>query len=735
MNPYATSLIVLVFSIIAVHGDEKKPLDSFRNDVMPALSRAGCNSGPCHGNLNGKGGFRLSLRGFDYDYDFNALTRDGLARRIDIANPDNSLLLQKATGKVSHEGSIRFSSDSAEYRALRDWIANGCGNDTATAAKVVSLDVGPAHHILIEPKDRVTIKVLAKFSDGSQRDVTSLASFETNNIGIGKVLPSGDVIKEMPGEVVVSVRYGEIQAPVRIAFVPNRPVPTMPDSQHPLDQLAFEQFKALRLKPSDATNDETFLRRAYLDTLGIIPSVGEALAFLNDKSPDKRNKLIESLLERPEFAEFWAQKWSDLLRNEEKALDAKGTRVFHQWLKGHFDADKPLTDLAQSVLMGRGSSYENPASNFYRAIRDPYLRAEAVAQVFLGVRVSCARCHNHPFDVWTQDDYHRFAAVFNTIDYRILSNKRLDDLDKHEFIGEQVVYSKRNASLPHPRGGQALPKLLGSKATEGDSLRELSDWMGDAKNPFFAKAQANRIWLHLTGRGLVDPNDDFRATNPASHPAVLEHLAKKFVDEGYRVKPLVKYIMTSKVYQVSSIPNETNGGDENYHSKALVQPLEAEQLMDSLSRSLAASFRFAGYPAGTRAGQVASMPQTGKRHAKTAGDAERFMRTFGKPERLLTCECERSDDTGMMQAFQLMTGDVVNGLIQQPENRIGKLIDAKKTDVEILTELYLATLTRKPSKDESKALLEHITKNPDRRAAWEDIAWGLINSKEFLLRR
>ena len=732
-RPFTFGLFAVVLLAPVSHAADA-PV-SFRNDVAAALSRAGCNSGPCHGNLNGKGGFRLSLRGFDPAFDFAAVAKDMLGRRVDPTRPDDSLILQKATGKIPHEGGIRFTPDSVEASAIRRWVAAGCPNDLNSAATLTKLDVAEPNRVLVDPADRTTIAATAHYSDGTIRDVTSLVAFDMNNVGVAKVLPSGDVTREMPGEVVVTVRYLDRQTPVRIAFVPNRPVPTFPDSDHPLDRKAYEQFRALRLRPSELSTDEVFLRRVYLDALGVIPTLDEAKAFLNDRSPDKRTKLIDTLLARPEFAEHWAQKWSDLLRNEEKSLDKKGTHVFHHWMKAWFDADKPLTDFAKEVLAARGSSYEQPGSNFYRAVRDPYLRAEAVAQVFLGVRVSCARCHNHPFDVWTQDDYHRFAAVFANLDYRVLANDRKDNLDKHEFVGEQIVMATRGKSLPHPRGGTASPKLLGGLPAQDDPLGTLAEWVSDGKNPYFAKAQANRVWLHLTGKGLVDPNDDFRDTNPASHPAVLDHLAKVFADNGYRLKPLVRHVMTSRVYQLSSTPNETNAGDDVYHSKAAFSPLKAEQLMDALARGLGANFNYTGYPAGTRAGQVVAMPQTGRRFAKDSGDAERFMKTFGKPERLLTCECERSEDAGMMQAFSLMTGDVVNGLLKQKNNRIGQLLNAKTPDDEILTELTLAILTRRPTANELKGLLEYVVQAEIKRAAWEDVAWGLVNSKEFLLRR
>jgi hypothetical protein len=710
---------------------------SFTRDVAPIFSRAGCNAGACHGNFNGKGGFRLSLRGEDPAFDHARLTRDMHARRTDPANPDASLVLQKASGKVPHEGGVRFDAKAPEYATLRSWIAAGCPDDTATSPALTDLIVTDGPRVLVDPADRVQLKVSATFADGSTRDVTEQIAVEQNNIGVAKVTPAGAIVREQFGETLVLVRYLTKMVPVRVAFIPNRPVPVMPAADHAIDKLVFGQLAALRLQPSELCSDDVFLRRAFLDTTGTIPTAGEARRFLADADSDKRTKLVDELLARPEFAEVWAAKWSDLLRNEEKSLDKKGTHAFSRWLRAWFAEDKPLTDLAREVLAGRGSTYANPAANFYRAVRDPYARAEAAAQVFLGVRVGCARCHNHPFDRWTQDDYHRFAAAFARVEYQVLENKRKDDLDKHEFVGEQVVVARRTANLPHPRGGTAEPKLLGAAPTGGDDpLTQVAEWVANPENPYFAKAQANRVWLHLFGKGLVDPNDDFRTTNPPSHPAVLELLAKRFATDGYRLKPLVKFVMTSRTYQLASTPTESNAADETYFSKALVRPVAAEQLLDAIARALDAPAKFGGYPTGTRAVQVAAPMQTGsERRFGKAGNAERFMKVFGKPDRLLTCECERNEDAGMMQSFQLITGELLNGMLREKDNRIGKLLAANASPTQMLDELYSATLSRPPSASEAAGLLDYVEKAKDKRAAWEDVAWGLVNAKEFLLRR
>lgn len=725
-------LLLLLFMSPAFAADV-----SFRNDVQAVLTRAGCNAGACHGNLNGKGGFKLSLKGEDAEGDHAALTRGMLGRRTDLHRPADSLLLQKAAGQVPHEGGSRFSVRSTEYAVLRRWIEAGCRVDGSDVPKLTKLSVNGTSHVLVEPANRVSITATATFSDGRTRDVTNLVAFELSNVGVAAVKPTGAVVREQFGEVVVLVRYLDRQVPVRIAFLPDRPAPDLSKlpANNPIDTLVYADLARLRITPSDLCSDSVFLRRAFLDACGITPTAAEVRAFLADSSPDKRAKLIDTLLDRPEYAAYWAQKWGDLLRNEEKSLDKKGVQVFHRWIRTAVAEDKPLTDFARDILTARGSTYATPPANFYRAVRDPYLRAEGVAQVFLGLRVSCARCHNHPFDVWTQDDYHRFAAVFARIDYRVIENNRKDDLDKHEFNGEQVVFAKPAGELPHPRGGDARPKFLGAVTPElagrADRLTPLADWLTADGNPFFAKAQANRVWAHLLGRGIVDPIDDFKAANPPTNPELLDHLAKQFAAGGYRLKPLIRHVMTSRVYQLSASPNDTNLADDSHFSRARVHPLEAEQLMDAVANTLGVELKLPGYPTGTRAGEMAATPMEGRRQA--GGSGMRFLKVFGKPDRLLTCECERSDDPGVLQAFQMMTGELVNGLLRKSDNRLGRL--TAKPAAEALDELYLAAVARPPTAAEAKKLLGYVESAADKRAAWEDVAWGLLNSKEFLLRR
>jgi hypothetical protein len=481
------------------------------------------------------------------------------------------------------------------------------------------------------------------------------------------------------------------------------------------------------------------LRRVYLDVLGVLPTAGEARAFLADVDPEKRAKVIDRLLDRPEFADSWALTWSDLLRNEEKVLDGKGTRVFHAWVRDQFAAGTPLNEMARAVIAGRGSSYADPPANYYRALRDPYARGEATAQVFLGVRVQCAKCHNHPFDRWTQDDYHEWAAFFARVQYRVVDNNKHDKLDKHEFDGEQIVWMDHTGELTDPRTGKpAPPKFLGEDKPaalggDADRLQALADWVADPANPFFARAQVNRVWFHLFGRGLVEPNDDFRTANPPANPELLDALAADFAAHKFDLKHVVRLILNSQTYQLSAEVDDTNRDDVANFAHAAVRPLKAETLLDAFSRVLQAPVKFDGFPLGTRAAELPDA-QVGVR-GMLPGAGPRFLKAFGKPDRLMSCECERGDDTTLVQAFQLLTGGLLHQMLTQADNRLGRLTKAGASDAAIVEELYLSGLCRPPTERELSAALSLITRSNDRRAGLEDVAWGVVNAKEFLLRR
>jgi hypothetical protein len=712
---------------------------SFRNDVMAVLSKSGCNAGTCHGNQNGKNGFKLSLRGQDPGWDFDALTRDSQGRRTNTQEPAQSLILLKATGSMAHEGGRRFAVGSPEYGILLRWIAGGLANDPAAARRLVRIEAIPNEAVLVAPQDHLEVQVRAWFSDGSSRNVTNLAVFETSNLGAA-IGAGGMVRGQQFGETAILVRYLDQQTVVRVAFVPARPDfvwQSAPEVNY-IDRHVFTKLHTLKMNPSELCSDSVFVRRVYLDSLGLLPTAKEAKGFLQDTRADKRARLIDQVLGRAEFGDNWALKWSDLLRNEEKVLDRKGVQGLHQWLRQNIADDRPLNELARELISARGSTYGNPAANFYRALRDPQIRAETVGQVFLGVRLQCAKCHNHPFDRWTQNDYHSLAAFFAQIQYQIVENNRRDKFDKHEFDGEQIVWLSRDGEWKDPKSGLTLqPRWLGASTRDidpgADRLQVLADWVARPDNPFFARAQVNRIWYHLMGRGIVEPIDDFRVTNPPSNEALLNALAEDFAAHQFRLRPMVRTIMNSRTYQLSATPNDSNRDDAMNYAHAIVRPLAAEPLLDALMQVTGATVAFNGYPQGLRAGQLPGVHAARQRDRRLA-DSEQFLKVFGKPERLLACECERSEDTTLNRALQLMSGPLLNDLLTRPDNRLAILLASKKQNSAVIEEMYLSALSRLPTEAERQAAVTALEMSADRRAALEDLMWSLVNAKEFLLR-
>jgi hypothetical protein len=710
------------------HSRTRRPV-SFRNDVMPLLSRAGCNMGACHGNASGKGGFKLSLRGDDPAHDFRAMTREALGRRISTGQPEDSLVLLKPTGQVPHEGGKRFAAGSAEARTLRDWIAAGANDDELSAPRLQSLRVSPSERICSSSDRAAQLIVTARFEDGTTRDVTRQAAFDVNDPTLGEVTPAGIVRVKAPCELAVSVRYKNGRGVSRLAFLADRPGYTWrgPAELNVVDIHVFAKLRVLKIQPASPATDPVFLRRAYLDALGRLPSPDETRGFLADRDPGKRSKLIDRLLDRPEFADFWALKWADLLRNEEKTMGEKGVWVFQRWLRDQIAADVPLDEMVRRIVTARGSTWTNPPTSFYRTNRDPMTAAETVAQVFLGIRLQCARCHNHPFDDWTQDDYYALAACFTPVSRKEINNVRRDNLDKHEINGDEVIYLSGRSGMIQPRTGEHLPPRPphGKPFHDADAagaLDQLSRWL-TRDNPQFTRNLANRVWYHMTGRGIVEPVDDFRESNPPSNPPLLDALARNLADGGMRLKPLVGLIMNSRTYQLGSTPDETNAGDTANFARASVRLLPAEVLLDAIGQALEVPDRFPKAPGRLRATQLPGVAAENP-----------FLRTFGKPERLLTCECERIETTTLSQAFQMINGESVRSKLRDPANRIGRLIERKADDEPILEEIYLASLCREPSRAERTSILAYLGGHSDRRNAWEDVAWALLNSKEFLLR-
>jgi Protein of unknown function (DUF1549)/Protein of unknown function (DUF1553) len=600
--------------------------------------------------------------------------------------------------------------------------------------------VTPAESVVIEPADSVQLVVTAHFADGQRREVTQLACYEPTNRNV-TISHDGLVRREKLGQTTVLVRFLNKQLAVPLAFLPARPgfAWNGPESANYIDELGFAQLRQLEINPSPVCDDTTFLRRACLDCLGVLPTADEARAFRDDRSPDKRAYLIDGLLARPEFGDHWALKWSDVLRNEEKALDAKGVDAFFGWMRDWVAAGLPMDQFARELVTGTGSTYNNPPANYYRANRDPFTRGETTARLFLGVRLQCARCHNHPYDSWAQDDYYTWAAVFGRIDYQIVSNERRDRLDTHEFNGEQIVLIGDKGNVVNARTGKnAEPKFLGADAPlmslDGDRLAPLGIWLTSRTNEQFVKSQANFVWYHLLGRGLVEPIDDFRVTNPPSNPALLDALARDYAASSFNLKHLVRTIMNSRTYQLAAEPNETNRDDESSFSRSIVRRLAAETLLDAQCTVLDASAAFNGYPEGTRAGQVRGVQRVRTRDKKAAA-ADRFLKTFGKPERLLACECERSNETTLKQAFTLIGDEGLNGLLAKENNRLDTLARSGRSAEDVVAELYWAALSRAPSLDELAAGESLVTSaGDDRFGALQDLAWALLNSKEFVFR-
>ena len=591
------------------------------------------------------------------------------------------------------------------------------------------LTVFPTERIAAAPALGQQLVVTAEFSDGSTRDVTRQASYDVSDPTKVAVTVDGRVEATRPCETTVAVRYLGGRGISRLAFLADRPGFAWRDlpARNAIDQAVFAKLRAIQVNPSEPIGDAAFLRRATLDAIGRLPTPDEARSFLADHDPDKRDRLVDRLVAGPAFADFWALKWADLLRNEEKTMGSKGVWVFQRWLRDEFSRDVPLDEFARHLLTAQGSTWENPAASFYRTNRDPMTAAETVGQVFLGVRLQCARCHNHPFDVWTQDDYYGLAAYFGNVAHKEVNNVRRDQLDTHEINGDEIIYLSGQPEMVQPRTGAMMdpkpprghrPKLAGDL----DARDDLADWL-TRNNRQFARNMANRVWFHLLGRGVVEPVDDFRDSNPPSIPALLDALTEKFVAGGMRIRPLVAWIMKSQTYRLGAMPDATNVEDETNFARASVRLLPAEVLLDAIGQALGKPAAFDDAPAGLRAVQLPG--------ARMGGD---FLKVFGKPDRLLTCECERSETTTLAQAFQLINGNAVRRTLEARDNRIGRLLEAGTPGPEIIDELALAILSRPPTTAERDSFLNHVSRAEDRRKAWEDVAWALINSKEFLLR-
>jgi hypothetical protein len=717
---------------VTVTGMDQPAPVSFRRDVIAALNVGGCNMGACHGTPSGKNGFKLSLRGFDPAADFIQLTREQFGRRTDKHNPDASLLLLKGVGRVPHEGGQRFSASSLPAEMIIAWMREGLRDDAPNLPPVTKVEVTPAGRILKAPAKWQQLAVNVTYADGRTRDVTRLSVFSSSDPSIADVTPSGMVEFKRAGEVAILCRYLEEMVSVRLTYLEPREgfQWTNPPEANFIDTHVFAKLKQMSILPSELCTDHEFVRRAYLDCIGRMPTAAEAKAFLADPNPHKRVQLIDRLVEMPEFADFWALKWADVLRSSRKTIQTKGSYGMQAWLRGHFQKNTPFDQVVQELLTANGDTFTNPPANYFRIAKDPTTLAETTAQLFLGVRMQCAKCHNHPFERWTQDDYYGFSAWFARV--KTKPAPVVGTRPGGNPPASEVVYVARSGEVSQPRTGKQMPpRYLGgqSGATEAtipsgeDRRAVLASWLTSPDNPFFAKSVVNRVWFHLMGKGIVDPVDDFRESNPSCNDVLLEALAKDFTANKFDLKRLVTTIMKSRTYQLSAQPNDFNKDDDKYFSRALTKLLTAEQLLDAICDFTAVPEKFAGLPTGTRAIQL---PDGEINHP--------FLKAFGQPARELACECERESDGNLAQALQLINGPTVNDKVRNPNNRLGQLLAAKKSDEEILTELYFTALARAPLEDEKRIALEHVGKREDKRKAWEDVMWALINTREFLFR-
>jgi hypothetical protein len=565
---------------------DKPNVTSFRREVIAALNVGGCNAGACHGTPSGKNGFKLSLRGFDPAADYVQLTRDVLGRRTDRQQPDASLILQKGLGRVPHEGGQRFLPSSVPVRALRDWLAEGLRDDPPNAPAVQSIDILPGSRVQLAPARQQQLAVVGHFSGGSTEDVTRLTVFSSSDPAVADVSSTGLVSFKQAGEVAILCRYLMELQTVRLTYLEPRQgfAWTNPPESNYIDKFVFAKLKMLSIPPSDLCRDEEFIRRAYLDVCGLLPPAKEVREFLADQSPNKRAKLIDALLERPEYADFWTLKWSDVFRSSRKAVQIKGTHVFQHWLHDHIAKNTGFDAVVREMLTASGSTFANPPANYYRIARDPQNLAETTAQLFFGIRMQCAKCHNHPFERWTQDDYYSMAAFFARVRHK---KDPLEPGATPQQPGAEIIYDGRSGEVTQPRTGQVMkPKFMGGSvpniAAGTDRRQVLADWLASGDNPFFAKSVANRIWYHLHGKGIVDPVDDFRDSNPSANDELLDALAKDFAGHQFDVKHLIRVIMNSRTYQLSAQTNEYNAEDSKYFSHAVTKLLTAEQLLDAI---------------------------------------------------------------------------------------------------------------------------------------------------------
>jgi hypothetical protein len=690
---------------------------SFRHEVEPVLTKLGCNMGACHGGQHGKGGFKLSLLGFEAAPDHTAIVKSAESRRITPFAPDESLLLLKPTLSVAHGGGKRLEAGSADYETIRLWLEQGAPAPDDAEPNVDGLLVYPPSRLL-QPGEEQRLVVLARMSDGSTRDVTDQAKFDSLNDGIAMVTPKGVAKVDHQGETNIMVRYQGHAALARLTvpFAHTRPFDF--PARNVIDEKAAAKWRELGLAPSPACTDAEFVRRVMLDILGTTPTPEEVEAFLADKDPWKRDTIVDRLLDRPEYVDFWTLKWGDLLRVNSDKLGTQGMLAFNLWLRESFRANKTFDRMIDELVTAQGSIYTSGPANYYRVATGPDELAETTAQVFMGVRLQCAKCHHHPFESYGQDDYYGLAAYFARI-----KTKNSDEFGL--FGQERVVYVSKSGEVNQPRSGKRMsPRPLGAPAADDpvDRRRALARWLTARDNPWTARNVVNRYWGYLMGAGLVNPIDDLRETNPPSNPELLDAMAGEFVKSGYDIKALLRLILKSRTYGLSALPTPENRLDTTFFTHYRIKRLTAEQLLDALNTATGTTEKFALRPVGTRS---ISLPDSSFKSY--------FLDTFGRPVRAIACECERGSDPNLSQALHLMNGEVINRKVNAAEGRLAGLLKEKSLDdAGLVRKLYLVAFNRPAEPHEVEVATRLIVDAPSRAAGAQDLFWGLLNSKEFL---
>ncbi len=690
------------------------PSPSFAADVLPVLTKIGCNSGACHGALNGQNGFKLSLFGYEPGEDWEMIVRTHDGRRLQPANPEQSLLLRKPTFQVAHGGGKVLREDSAEYRALLEWIRAGAPRAQAER-RMTGLRLHPPATVLFGRDSKSSLLVTARYSDGSEADVTHVVKFSSNNESIAAVNAAGVVTAHRGGETAVVVRGPGVAAAARIGVVLENRTFATPAANHLVDRHVTGKLRDLRIPPSPPADDAAFLRRASLDIIGLIPTAEEARRFLADTAPDKRARLVDELLARPEYGDFWGIYWGDHLSNTKQLLYNKGPYTFTHWLQSVFRRNLPYDQFVRRLLVSSGNMFDAAPTSYYPLMRKELDLAASTSQLFLGVSIDCARCHNHPLEKWTRDDFNGMAAFFSQVRYKNGVGPRNN---------ERILYVDFLRQFQHPETKQTyLPRPLDGPVMESDEWTDrrelLVDWLTSPGNPWFAKAIVNRMWRHFLGRGLIEPVDDFRLTNPPTNEPLLEALASDFIGQGYDLHQLIRRITSSQTYQRSSTPVAGNGEDTMAYSRYYPKRLSSEQLLDSISQATGVAEKFRSLYPGTRAMQLPE-PEIDSY----------FLEVFDRPSRQLVCE--RKNTPTLNQALHLISGDTVQRKVADPGGFLAQAIRAGRASGQLVEDSYLRTLSRYPAPGERRMAAQAIERAGDVGRGLEDLFWALLNSKEFL---